>query len=155
MKIYFALLLVLWTFPWASSCAEEEECKGILPIEMEILWSGFYEDTYMFFNSLNREEIGPAAEVENGVMQVEWRAMVYEDCREPDGIRCEQSGQDIFFSIEDLVSGEVVCGHSDYVADVSTSRYFSPGKYTIHVECKVHGLGYQNRQQESFEVEVE
>lgn len=129
--------------------------RNCLPIDIEVLWTGYYEDSRLFLYALDEEDIGPTVTAKGRSLTVTWLAMVYEDCREPDGFCISQIGQEVYFNIEDLDERQKPCVDMDYVANVSASTYISSGSYSVIVSSSVQGYGARNGPEESFNIEIE
>ena len=126
--------------------------ENCLKIDIEELWRGYYGDVGFFLGSV--EEKGPEIEVNDYTLSIRWNAMVYEDCRKPEGFCYKRNGQELFFSIEDLKEDNTYCMDLNVVANITASKFIWPGKYIVHVSCNVDGYYFHNVKNETFEIEV-
>jgi len=116
-----------------------------LPVQLDVLWMGYYADTAAYLATLAPEVRGPEVTVDGGTLTVRWKAAVFEDCRTPDAFERTGDGTALTLRLVDVTCDETVvnpclCADSDVVADVTASFELAPGTYQVTVACAVSGF---------------
>ena len=112
-------------------------------ISIEILWCGYYRDTTYYIGSLKPEDIGIKILVEGSSVTVTWKAVVYEDCSQPDAACLVIDDSTVMVHLIQrkcpvnpyTLETDCMCGDDDYVSNVSSTFNLDPGSYTLNIDC--------------------
>jgi len=148
-------------------CWQDDGCEGecldesCLPIEIEVLWNGHYEDTPAFLDSLPDGYAGAQISNSGTTVSVDWRAVVFQDCFVPEGFIMQADADQVSLALMDTVCpvdpawpNYCDCKDTDIVADVSTEFELPPGDYVLSLSCHFESFYASCGEWESFEIHV-
>ncbi len=129
-------------------------------VERTVLWVGYYPDTKAFMDSLAPENIGPTIASSPGHITVGWKALAYEDCREPKTVaiaaRPDLDSVDRrgFSAIFGPPGASTSCNDNDFVSDVTATFEAPAGSYTFFIDTSVDGFWFDNADGSALDVDV-
>ena len=161
-RLLVRIILVIYNTSVVIGCSyyNETECS-ILPVESDVLWMGYYGDTWLYLAGEHEGGRGPEVSLDGNLLIVTWKAAIFEDCRPIEGYCFSKDGELLYFDLINRRYGDrndpnrPVCIDNNIIADISTSVFLENGKYKVNVKCSATGFQAKNGEEETFTIKVE